>query len=194
MLIQPGCRDKWFWPGNTGQYGLQQYAYGGGGQPTVNRMSSCSLTIDILTWSHKCWIFWISSPDISVPIDISAASFTFASISSGRISERSEELVYSRVPVGTRQTHSIKEKPLTLHWASEWQVICHNIWYSDHQTNKQKQNSVALSRRVNYTDWATTTYRWNLVPTFVDRTLTTSITNILNINQSDITIYIGFIY
>ena len=53
----------------------------------------------ILTWSHKCWIFWISSSDISVPIDISAASFTLASTSSGRISERSEVAVNSRVPV-----------------------------------------------------------------------------------------------
>jgi hypothetical protein len=36
------------------------------------------------------------------------------------------------------------------------------------QTNKQT-NSVALSPRANYTDWATTTCRRNSVPTFVDR-------------------------
>jgi hypothetical protein len=32
-----------------------------------------------------------------------------------------------------------------------------------------KTNSVALSPRANYTDWATTTFRRNLVSTFVDR-------------------------
>jgi hypothetical protein len=37
-------------------------------------------------------------------------------------------------------------------------------------TGQYKQtNSVALSPRANYTDWATATCRWNLVPTFVDR-------------------------
>jgi hypothetical protein len=30
-------------------------------------------------------------------------------------------------------------------------------------------NSVALSPQANYTDWATATCRWNLVPTFVER-------------------------
>jgi hypothetical protein len=28
---------------------------------------------------------------------------------------------------------------------------------------------MALSPRANYTDWANVIYRWNLVPTFVDR-------------------------
>jgi hypothetical protein len=36
------------------------------------------------------------------------------------------------------------------------------------KTNKQK-NSVALSPRANYTDWATATCQRNLVQTFVDR-------------------------
>jgi hypothetical protein len=36
------------------------------------------------------------------------------------------------------------------------------------QTNKTT-NSVALSPRTNYTDWATETFRRNIVPTFVDR-------------------------
>jgi hypothetical protein len=37
-------------------------------------------------------------------------------------------------------------------------------------TNKNKQtNSVALSPRANYTDWATAPCWWILVPTFVDR-------------------------
>jgi hypothetical protein len=36
-------------------------------------------------------------------------------------------------------------------------------------TNKNQSNSVALSPQANYTDWATATYRRNLVPTFVDR-------------------------
>jgi hypothetical protein len=37
------------------------------------------------------------------------------------------------------------------------------------QKTKQKKNSVALSLRANYADWATATCRRNLVPTFVDR-------------------------
>jgi hypothetical protein len=35
--------------------------------------------------------------------------------------------------------------------------------------HKQTTNSVALSQRANYTDWATATCRRNLVPTFADR-------------------------
>jgi hypothetical protein len=34
---------------------------------------------------------------------------------------------------------------------------------------KQQTNSVALSPQANYTDWATSTCRWNLLPTLVDR-------------------------
>jgi hypothetical protein len=34
---------------------------------------------------------------------------------------------------------------------------------------QSKTNSVALSPRANYTDWATATCRRNSVPTFVDR-------------------------
>jgi hypothetical protein len=36
-------------------------------------------------------------------------------------------------------------------------------------TNKKQTNSVALSPRANYTDWATATFRRILVPTFADR-------------------------
>jgi hypothetical protein len=32
-----------------------------------------------------------------------------------------------------------------------------------------KINSAAFGPQANYTDWATATCRWNLVPTFVDR-------------------------
>jgi hypothetical protein len=35
--------------------------------------------------------------------------------------------------------------------------------------NPHWENSVALSPKANYTDWATTIFRRNLVPTFVDR-------------------------
>jgi hypothetical protein len=35
--------------------------------------------------------------------------------------------------------------------------------------NKRQTNSVALSPQANYTDWAIATFRWNLVPTSVDR-------------------------
>jgi hypothetical protein len=37
------------------------------------------------------------------------------------------------------------------------------------KTKQQQKNSVALSPRANYTDWATATCGRNLVPTFVDR-------------------------
>jgi hypothetical protein len=33
----------------------------------------------------------------------------------------------------------------------------------------KQTNSVALSPQANYTDWATATFRRNLVPTFVDK-------------------------
>jgi hypothetical protein len=50
--------------------------------------------------------------------------------------------------------------------------ICHKGICVNISTKTQlgiKTNSVALSLRVNYTDWATATCRRNLVPTFVDR-------------------------
>jgi hypothetical protein len=34
---------------------------------------------------------------------------------------------------------------------------------------QQTKKNVALSPQANYTDWATATYRRNLVPTFLDR-------------------------
>jgi hypothetical protein len=40
--------------------------------------------------------------------------------------------------------------------------------YVSNKQNKQKKNSVAFSPQVNYTDWATATWRRNLVPTFAD--------------------------
>jgi hypothetical protein len=44
------------------------------------------------------------------------------------------------------------------------------LWAGWNATKQTKQtNSVALSPRTNYTDWATTTCRRNLVPTFPDR-------------------------
>jgi hypothetical protein len=45
----------------------------------------------------------------------------------------------------------------------------------------KKKNSVALSPRANYTDWATATCRRNLVSTFVDRGVLVILNNILNI-------------
>jgi hypothetical protein len=42
-------------------------------------------------------------------------------------------------------------------------ISCFNL------DGKKQTNSVALSPRANYTDWATATCRRNLVPTFVDR-------------------------
>jgi hypothetical protein len=47
----------------------------------------------------------------------------------------------------------------------------HPLWI-DHSTYTWRMsipNSVAISPQANYTDWATATCRWNLVPTFVDR-------------------------
>jgi hypothetical protein len=42
-------------------------------------------------------------------------------------------------------------------------------FFLTHMTKKKKKPSVAFSPRANYTDWATATCWWNLVPTFVDR-------------------------
>jgi hypothetical protein len=73
---------------------------------------------------------------------------------------------------------TIQSVPHREHSASPWQrqtgcygvrqqplIIVRTIW----NTQIQKTNSVALSPRANYTDWATATCRRNLVPTFVDR-------------------------
>jgi hypothetical protein len=47
---------------------------------------------------------------------------------------------------------------------------CRLLGYKPSSYLKQtKTNSMALSPRANYTDWATATCRRNLVPTFVDR-------------------------
>jgi hypothetical protein len=45
-------------------------------------------------------------------------------------------------------------------------VILQNL---QHWDTPKKTNSLALSPRTNYTDWAAATCRRNLVPTFVDR-------------------------
>jgi hypothetical protein len=49
-----------------------------------------------------------------------------------------------------------------------WKCLCSPVYRSSHNKNKQT-NSVALSPRANYTDWATATCWRNLVPTFADR-------------------------
>jgi hypothetical protein len=38
-----------------------------------------------------------------------------------------------------------------------------------HASKTNKTNSVAFSPQANYTNWATATCRWNLVPSFADR-------------------------
>jgi hypothetical protein len=45
----------------------------------------------------------------------------------------------------------------------------HNLNWRVRKSARKKTNSVALSPRANYTDWATATCRRNLVPTFMDR-------------------------
>jgi hypothetical protein len=44
-----------------------------------------------------------------------------------------------------------------------------NIERGYEKVKVKQTNSVALSRRANYTDWATAACRRNLVPTYVDR-------------------------
>jgi hypothetical protein len=54
--------------------------------------------------------------------------------------------------VGLQQMHVLRQ--------SGWNAVTYK---------KKKKNSVALSPQANYTDWATSTFRRNLVPTFADR-------------------------
>jgi hypothetical protein len=60
---------------------------------------------------------------------------------------------------------------LLMYFMHRWMnrhFIC-NSHDCEHTHKQTKTNSVALSPRANYTDWATATCRRNLVPTFVDR-------------------------
>ena len=47
-----------------------------------------------MIWSHKYVTFSISSSEISVPIEISAAALTSSSTSSGRMLDKSESAVF----------------------------------------------------------------------------------------------------
>jgi hypothetical protein len=69
---------------------------------------------------------------------------------------------YSKVHICTHSCNNIVlYHPVTQHLLLNVTIL--------YVTNKQKTNSLALSPRANYTDWATATCRRNLVPTFVDR-------------------------
>jgi hypothetical protein len=65
------------------------------------------------------------------------------------------------------RAHSLPFLSLPIHYSLLYNTIqCYTVWGTYKQT---KTNSVALSPRANYTDWATATCRRNLVPTSVDR-------------------------
>jgi hypothetical protein len=53
---------------------------------------------------------------------------------------------------------------------SHIKTVASHLWSTAHhsQYNIKKQNSVAFSPKESYTDWATATGRWILVPTFVE--------------------------
>jgi hypothetical protein len=54
-------------------------------------------------------------------------------------------------------------------WGQIWSVPGRPHWYYPIISYLKQTNSVALSPRANYTDWATAICRRNLVPTFVGR-------------------------
>ena len=69
------------------------------------------------TWSHRCMMLPMSCSDTSVPMEISAASLTSPSISSGRISDRSVLDTFVRSP--ENQKHIFENfflKKGTFHW------------------------------------------------------------------------------
>lgn len=59
----------------------------------------------VYTWSQRWIMLLISSSDTSVPMEISAAAFTSASISSGRMSETSAEAKLLLSPGGGKRKH-----------------------------------------------------------------------------------------
>lgn len=52
-----------------------------------------------MTWSHNEWMWAMSESEISVPIEISAAAFSTASRSSGRMAAKSVEDAFVRKPL-----------------------------------------------------------------------------------------------
>jgi hypothetical protein len=71
-------------------------------------------------------------------------------------------------PLNSKAPSLIVNELSYLHVNCIW--FCFKSVLSTCSQDKDKQiNSVALSPRANYTDWATATWRQNLVPTFVDR-------------------------
>lgn len=63
---------------------------------------STAFHICVHTWSQRWIMLFISSSDTSVPMEISAAAFTSSSISSGRMSETSEDAKFLLSPAGDR--------------------------------------------------------------------------------------------
>lgn len=53
-----------------------------------------------MTWSHNEWMWAMSESDISVPIEISAAAFSTASRSSGRMAANDVDAAFVRNPKG----------------------------------------------------------------------------------------------
>lgn len=53
-----------------------------------------------MTWSHSEWMWAMSESDISVPIEISAAAFSTASRSSGRMAANDVDAAFVRNPKG----------------------------------------------------------------------------------------------
>jgi hypothetical protein len=74
----------------------------------------------------------------------------------------------------------------------------HFIWVLVLEAKIDKTNSVALGPQANYTDWATATYRRNLVPTFVDtgvsRGQSGGSLTVVNLNFLDRSNYFSFKY
>ena len=69
--------------------------------PQASAEMSSSVCIPQEFWRHRQLIIWPGSPLISVPMLISAASFTFSSTSSGSTLLRSLDLAFSLVPINS---------------------------------------------------------------------------------------------
>jgi hypothetical protein len=66
-------------------------------------------------------------------------------------------------------SHRLKAYLFTCVCSVQSPIAPSGLWRHYRFIQNKKTNSMALSPRPNYTDWATATCRWHLVPSFVDR-------------------------
>jgi hypothetical protein len=122
--------------------------------------------------THSCGVFrpTVQSSAIQTPLfSYSPMWFLFNSVPTKLLGTRSSTVLKGL-------SYKSEGPGFEIQW-SEWLLSMYLILpvtlgrgvYSASNRRKYKTNFMALSPQANYTDWATSTCRRNLVPTFVDR-------------------------